>query len=45
MDAVAIVSTSQMDNGEELWENSDDDSSTVKSEDNGNDAIGVEKDQ
>ena len=45
MDAVAIASTAQMDDDEELRDNSDDARSTGESEDNGNTAIDVEEDQ
>ena len=45
VDAVATLSKGHMDYGEELWDDSDNDSSTGESEDNGSDAIDVEKDQ
>ena len=45
VDAVAISSTAQMDEDEELRENSDNVRSTKESEDNGNYIIDVEEDQ
>ena len=45
MDAVAISSTAQMDDDEELRDDSENASSTGESEDDGNDGIDVEEDQ
>ena len=43
LDAVAIAPTAQMDDDEYLWDNSDNASYVRESEDNGNDAIGIEE--
>ena len=45
VDTIVIASTAQMDDNEELRDDSENARSTGESEDNGNDAIDVEEDQ